>query len=66
MYTVEDAELIIQAATESTYEEDCSCDDEDNNHDPAQQQNDQDLVQHHNDHVQNNLKLQGKPKSNFR
>jgi hypothetical protein len=78
MCTVEDAELIIEAAVElalvtefynrsgSTYEEDYGPDDEDNNHDPAQRQNDHELAQHHNNHAQNNLKPQGKPKSDFR
>jgi hypothetical protein len=78
MYTVEDAELIIEAAAElasvtefynqnsfTTWEEEHGPDDEDNNHNPAQRQNDRDLVQHHNNHTQNDRKLQGKPKSDF-
>jgi hypothetical protein len=67
MCTAEDA---IQEAAElasvtemynqsgSTYEEDYSCDDEDDDHDVVQRQDDHDK----NDH----LKLQGKPKSDFR
>ena len=81
MYTVEDAELIIEAAAElasvtefynrslaTTYKEEYGPDDEDNNHGPAQRQNDRDLVQHHNNHAAENtdLKPQGKPKSDFR
>jgi hypothetical protein len=78
MYTVEDAESIVEAVAElasvtefynqnsfTTWEEEHGPDDEDNNHDLAQRQNNQDLVQHHNDRTQNNRKPQGKQKSDF-
>jgi hypothetical protein len=78
MYTVEDAEMIIEAAAElalvtefhnqnsfTTWEQEHGPDDEDNNHDLAHWQNDRDLVQHHNDHTQNDHKPQGKLKSDF-
>jgi hypothetical protein len=79
VYTVEDAEMIIEAAaeltsvtafynrySEITWENEHSPDEEANNHDSAQQLNDRDLVQHHNNRTQNDRKPSGTSKSDFR
>jgi hypothetical protein len=79
VYTVEDAEMLIGAAaeltsvaayynwySELTWEEEYSPHKEDNSHDTAQRLNDQDLIQHHNNQMQNDCKPSGKLKSDFR
>jgi hypothetical protein len=79
MYTVEDAKMIIEAAAElasvtefynrnsfTTWEGEHGPDDEDNNHDPAQRQNDQDLHQHHLNNTPDDHEPQDEPKLDFR
>lgn len=79
VYTVADAELIIEAAAElmlvdayhnrhlePTWEEEYIPYKEDNSHDTAPQQNDPDLIHHHHKQIQNDCKPAGKPKSDLR
>jgi hypothetical protein len=77
--SIEDAEMIIEAAAEltsvtalhnchleTTWEDEHGPEEEDNNHDSVQQLNDRNLVQHHNNRTQNKHEPSGKSKSNFR
>jgi hypothetical protein len=79
VYTIADAELIIEAAaelmsvdayhnrhSEPTWEEEYIPYKEDNSHNTTPQQNDLDLIQHHHNQMQNDCKPVGKPKSDFR
>jgi hypothetical protein len=76
MYTVEDAEMTVEAAAElasvtafynrnsfTTWE---GPDNEDDNHDPAQRQNDRDLYHHHLDNTPDDHEPQDELKSDFR
>ena len=80
VHTVEDTEMIIEAAAELTSiaelynrhikgtsrENVHDSGDEDDDRDPTQRLNDRDLVQHHNNQMQNDRKPSGTPKSDFR